>query len=243
MRERSARKVAAFARMRERSARILANAATSDLASHPAATPTRPRHKGSDMITLRVVTAACLGVCVGFLAAVRAGDDESPPNPAPKRAGQDWWSLQQLTRPDLPPVKNQDWVRNPIDAFVLATLEAQHLQPAAPADRATLIRRVTFDLLGLPPTPAEIDAFLNDESPDAYEKVVDRLLASPHYGERWARHWLDVARFAESQGFEYDTHPRPRLALPRLRRPQPSTTTNRIPHSSRSRSPATCWNR
>ena len=95
-------------------------------------------------------------------------------------------------------------MRNPIDAFVLAGLEARGLQPTPPADKATLLRRVTFDLIGLPPTPDEIDAFLKDDSPDAYEKVVDRLLASPHYGERWGRHWLDVARFSESQGFEYD---------------------------------------
>ncbi len=120
------------------------------------------------------------------------------------RADADWWSLQQLKRPEPPDVKNRDWVRNPIDAFVLAGLEARGLQPAPPADKATLLRRVTFDLIGLPPTPDEIDAFLKDDSADAYEKVVDRLLASPHYGERWARHWLDAARFSESQGFEYD---------------------------------------
>jgi hypothetical protein len=116
----------------------------------------------------------------------------------------DWWSLRKLTRPEPPAVKLKAWVRNPIDAFVLAALEARGLQPAAAADKATLLRRVTFDLIGLPPTPEEIDAFLKDDSPDAYAKVVDRLLASPHYGERWARHWLDVARFSESQGFEYD---------------------------------------
>ena len=121
-----------------------------------------------------------------------------------QRAGADWWSLQKLKRPEPPAVKNKDWVRNPIDSFVLAALEARGLRPTPPADKATLLRRVTFDLIGLPPTPEETDAFLKDESPDAYEKVVDRLLASPHYGERWARHWLDVARFSESQGFEYD---------------------------------------
>ena len=121
-----------------------------------------------------------------------------------QRAGADWWALQKLKRPEPPAVKNKNWVRNPIDSFVLAALEARGLRPTPPADKATLLRRVTFDLIGLPPTPEEIDAFLKDESPDAYEKVVDRLLASPHYGERWARHWLDVARFSESQGFEYD---------------------------------------
>jgi hypothetical protein len=108
----------------------------------------------------------------------------------------------------LPPVKNAGWVRNPIDAFILAKLEAATLTPAAPASRPHLIRRVTFDLIGLPPTPAEIDAFVNDRSEGAWAKVVDRLLASPHYGERWGRHWLDLARFAESNGYEYD-EPRP----------------------------------
>ena len=99
----------------------------------------------------------------------------------------------------------RDWVRNPIDAFILAALEAKGLSPAPEADRRTLIRRVTFDLTGLPPTPEEIDAFLKDESPDAYEKVVDGLLARPEYGERWGRHWLDVVRFAESHGYEENT--------------------------------------
>src|SRR6185295_4099097 len=96
--------------------------------------------------------------------------------------------------------------RTPVDAFVLAQLEKAGLSPAPEADRLTLIRRVTFDLIGLPPTPAEIDAFLKDTSADAYEKLVERLLASPHYGEKWGRHWLDVVRYSESEGFEYDRH-------------------------------------
>jgi hypothetical protein len=120
------------------------------------------------------------------------------------RAGPDWWSLQPVKRPDPPTVKDTKWVRNPIDAFVLAELEKHKLQPAPPADRVTLIRRVSYDLHGLPPTPQEIDAFVNDKAADAYEKLIDRLLASPRYGERWGRHWLDVARFAESHGFERD---------------------------------------
>ncbi len=98
------------------------------------------------------------------------------------------------------------WVRTPVDAFVLAKLEARGWTPAPPADRRELIRRVTFDLTGLPPTPEEVEAFVADASPDAYEKVVDRLLASPRYGERWAQHWLDVVRFAETEGYEYDRH-------------------------------------
>ena len=95
-------------------------------------------------------------------------------------------------------------IRNPIDNFIRARLTREGIKPSPEADRLTLIRRVTLDLTGLPPTPAEVDAFLKDNSPDAYEKVVDRLLASPHFGERWAQHWLDVVRFAESNGFELD---------------------------------------
>ena len=107
-------------------------------------------------------------------------------------------------RPTPPAVKRADWVRNPIDAFVLARLEAAGLPPAPPASKAPLLRRVYYDLTGLPPTPAEVDAFLADQSPDAYEKVVDRLLASPHYGEHWGRHWLDLVRYAETNSFERD---------------------------------------
>ena len=120
------------------------------------------------------------------------------------RAGADWWSLQKVQRPEPPPVQDKAWVRGPLDAFVLAELEKHKLRPSPPAERAELLRRVTYDLHGLPSTPEEIDAFLNDKSPDAYEKVIDRLLASPRYGERWGRHWLDVVRFAESHGFERD---------------------------------------
>ncbi|WP_395093746.1 DUF1553 domain-containing protein [Armatimonas sp.] len=115
------------------------------------------------------------------------------------------WSLQPVQLPPIPrPAGGIKWARNPIDAFVLAKLEAKGLKPAPEADRRTLIRRVSFDLTGLPPTPQEIAAFLADAAPNAYEKLVERLLASPHYGERWGRHWLDVARFGESHGFEYD---------------------------------------
>ena len=125
-------------------------------------------------------------------------------NGEPERAGPDWWSLQPVKLPAPPRVRNQWWALNPIDSFILEQLEAEGLKPSPAADRTTLIRRLAFDLTGLPPTPAEIDAFLADESPNAYEKLVDRLLASPHYGERWGRHWLDVVRYGESQGFERD---------------------------------------
>jgi hypothetical protein len=114
------------------------------------------------------------------------------------------WAFRPPVRPPLPPVQDADWVRNPIDRFVLARLEKEGLTPSAEADRITLIRRLSFDLVGLPPTPAEVDAFLADQSPQAYEKLVDRLFASPHYGERWGRHWLDAARYADSDGFEKD---------------------------------------
>jgi len=121
---------------------------------------------------------------------------------AGKRAGEDWWSLQPLVRPAPPPPAA--WDRNPIDAYVRVGLSAKKLSPAPEADRRTLVRRLSFDLLGLPPTSAELDRFIRDESPRAYEQLVDRLLDSPHYGERWARHWLDVVRFGESHGFEYN---------------------------------------
>jgi len=124
--------------------------------------------------------------------------------PSGGKGGGTWWSLRPLQRPASPVVRQKGWVRNPIDAFVLAKLEEKGLSPAPTADRPTLIRRLYFDLTGLPPTPEEVQQFTNDRSPQAYEKLVDRLLASPRYGERWARHWLDGARFAESQGFERD---------------------------------------
>ena len=119
-----------------------------------------------------------------------------------KRGGRDFWSLQPPLRPAIPTVGRPDWVRTPIDAFVLARLESAGLAPSAQASRATLIRRLKLDLLGLPPTPEEVQAFVGDPASDAYERLVDRLLAAPQYGERWARHWLDVVRFAESQGYE-----------------------------------------
>ena len=115
------------------------------------------------------------------------------------------WAYQPIRRPVIPAVAHPAWVRNPIDAFVLARLEKEKMSPSGEADRVTLIRRLSLDLLGLPPTPDDIDAFVQDARPDAYERLVDRLLASPHYGERWGRHWLDLARYADSDGFEKDT--------------------------------------
>jgi hypothetical protein len=114
------------------------------------------------------------------------------------------WAFQPVKKPSIPTVRGTDWVRNPIDEFVLNKLEAQSLKPAMPADKRALLRRVYFDLIGLPPTPDEQRAFVEDESPDAFAKVVDDLLSRPQYGERWARHWLDVVRYAESNGYERD---------------------------------------
>lgn len=116
-----------------------------------------------------------------------------------------FWSFRPLRNPGLPVVRNKDWPASPIDYYVLAGLEKEGLQPAPPADKRTWIRRVTFDMTGLPPTPAEVTDFLNDSSLTARSRVVERLLESPHYGERWARHWLDLVRYAETNGHEFDT--------------------------------------
>ena len=114
------------------------------------------------------------------------------------------WSFEPAVHPAAPVVQRAAWPRNPIDSFILARLEAQKITPAPEADRITLLRRVSLDLTGLPPTPAELEAFLGDAAPDAYERAVDRLLASPHHGERWARPWLDAARYADSNGYSID---------------------------------------
>ncbi|NJD06492.1 MAG: DUF1549 domain-containing protein, partial [Methylococcaceae bacterium] len=119
--------------------------------------------------------------------------------PAPKL-----WSWLPLVRPEVPSVQQKEWVRTPVDAFVLQKLEEKGLKPSGDADKASLIRRVTLDLWGLIPTPEEVQTFVSDTSPDAYEKLVDRLLASPRYGERQARHWLDLSRYADSAGFQGD---------------------------------------
>ena len=129
------------------------------------------------------------------------------PPPVDDRA-RNFWSFRPVIRPEIPKVARGDWARTPIDGFVLARLEAVGLAPAPPAPKTSLLRRVTYDLTGLPPSPDEVDAFLADSSPDAYEKVVDRLLASPRHGERWARHWLDLVRYAETDGYEFDA-PKP----------------------------------
>ncbi|MDB5332224.1 MAG: hypothetical protein JWP03_3375 [Phycisphaerales bacterium] len=131
--------------------------------------------------------------------------ESTPGQSASAEAGRKFWSFQPLAHPQPPATKDGQWSRTPIDRFVLAKMEEKGLSPNPIAPREKLIRRAYFDLLGVPPTPQEVAAFVADPSPDAYEKLLDRLLASPRYGERWARHWLDVARFAESDGFEHDS--------------------------------------
>ena len=121
-----------------------------------------------------------------------------------------YWAFQRIVKPAVPPVKDREWARNPIDALVASKLEEKKIKPNTPADKITLIRRATLDLTGLPPTPEDVQAFLADSSPDAFAKVVDRLLASPQYGERWGRHWLDLARYADTNGFKTD-EPRPNI--------------------------------
>lgn len=118
--------------------------------------------------------------------------------------GRQYWAFRPFAKSEPPSIAGDAWSRTPVDRFILARLKEKGLTPNAPVDRVKLIRRASYDLLGLPPSPAEIDAFVNDPAPDAYEKLLDRLLESPHYGERWARHWLDVVRYAESGGYEFD---------------------------------------
>ena len=126
------------------------------------------------------------------------------PEPYDFNEAKKFWSFQPLKNTNAPAIKNQAWVKTPIDNFILAKLEEKRIAPASDADKRTLIRRATFDLTGLPPTPREIEVFVNDNAPNAFEKVVDRLLASPAYGERWGRHWLDLVRYADTAGCASD---------------------------------------
>ncbi|MDB5174044.1 MAG: Planctomycete cytochrome, partial [Phycisphaerales bacterium] len=121
-----------------------------------------------------------------------------------------FWSFKPIEKSAVPQVHHVEWVRNPIDAFVLSKLESKGMSPAQPADRIALLRRAYYDLTGLPPTPTEVNAFMADPSPDAYEKEIDKLLASPHYGEKWGRYWLDLVRYGESNSYERD-NPKPNV--------------------------------
>ena len=148
--------------------------------------------------SIRLLRRLAFVVATGFALSLSATEDNKS----------DWWSFKPASRQAPPSVKSQKWVRNPVDAFILAKLEAEGLSPSPEADRRTLIRRLSFDLIGLPPTPEEVAAFQRDRSQDAYAKLVDRLLASPRYGERWARHWLDTVHYGETHGYDKDK-PRP----------------------------------
>jgi hypothetical protein len=144
---------------------------------------------------------------IGWLALLVLSIDTGRSDDSNREQAGTWWSLKPIVKPQPPALtfaKHQDWIRNPIDCFILAKQYEKGLEPALAADRRTLLRRLSFDLIGLPPTAEEMAAFLNDTSQDAYAKVVDRLLASPHYGERWARHWMDVIHFAETHGHDQD---------------------------------------
>ena len=151
--------------------------------------PSSPRLR---LLAAWVILSLCTGSSVLF------ADDKK------EAKAETAWAYRKPVRSALPSVRNAPWIRNPIDAFVLAKLEAAGLQPSPEASRAVLVRRVTFDLLGIPPTPAEVNAFEQDDRPDAYERLVDRLLDSPHFGEHWATYWLDLVRFAETDGFKAD---------------------------------------
>ena len=153
----------------------------------------RPRPQPQPSWLMRAWASALL-----FLAAATAGAADTV-----------WWSYQPVMRPAVPAVKNASWPRTDLDRFILAKLEAKGLQPSPEADPRTLIRRLYFDLLGLPPSPEEVEAFVRECSQignrqSAIANLVDKLLASPHYGERWARHWLDIAHYADTHGFERD---------------------------------------
>jgi hypothetical protein len=152
------------------------------------------------MANMKNPVSVMLLTSLAFATVVSAAGQIAADAPAPSKA----WAYQSVQRPAIPAVKQTRWVRTPVDAFILAKLEAAGLAPSKDADRATFIRRATLDTWGLLPTPDEVRAFEKDHSKDAYEKLVDRLLASPRYGERWGRRWLDLARYADSDGYNAD---------------------------------------
>src|SRR5260221_3877898 len=164
---------------------------------------------GSAGYLMNMLIAALVAILPTLLARAAPADESKTPPAAERKARvaknpREHWAFKPPVRPNAPKVKGKSWVRNPIDSFILARLEKEKLKPAPEADKVTLLRRLSLDLIGLPPTIAEVDAFLADRNPGAYEKQVERLLNSPHYGERWGRHWLDAARYADSDGYEKD---------------------------------------
>jgi hypothetical protein len=149
---------------------------------------------------MRLGSCTLISLVLAVLPAAKGAEEA----PAKRATNGDWWSLRPLVRPAVPAVRDRARVRTPLDAFILAALETKGLKPSPEADRLTLLRRLTFDLHGLPPTPDEVAAFLSDDRPDAYAQLIDRLLASPRYGERWGRHWLDVVHYGDTHGYDKD---------------------------------------
>jgi Protein of unknown function (DUF1553)/Protein of unknown function (DUF1549) len=160
------------------------------------------KFNGAIAMYFKLLTVSILLVSLG------AASDLAPLETYTPRERSHWAFVKRATPavPTFPVATDQAWAKTPIDAFLLQRLQKEGLKPSPPADRVTLMRRVYFDLIGLPPSPREVEAFLRDKSPEAYSTLVEKLLASPQYGERWGQHWLDVVRFAETDGFEYDTH-------------------------------------
>jgi len=159
-----------------------------------------------DQISFKIIKKIGLSVPFALLVVVNMtlGQEKIPSEPELTPSDKSHWAFQSPKTRPLPTVKNSTWATNPIDLFILEKLEAKKLAPSQPASKEHLIRRATLDLIGLPPTIKEINAFLNDQNPNAYESLIDRLLSSPHYGERWSLFWLDLARYAESNGYEAD---------------------------------------
>ena len=153
-----------------------------------------------------MIGVKCLAMLIAFFAFIpqSTGEEVLPSEPEITAGDRDYWAFRPVIRPEVPAVKNPTWVRTPIDAFILSKLESKGISPGPEADRATLRRRLHFDVIGLPPTLEDLQHFEAETTPDAYEREVDRLLASQKYGEHWAQFWLDLARFAETDGFEHD---------------------------------------
>ncbi len=160
-------------------------------------------HQGIDRLSIPCSTGFIRALLV-VVFVTGAGISLTRADEGPRREPQTHWSFQPIRSPVPPVTRNRSWVKSPIDAFILRKLEDEGLEPAPAASRLVWLRRASFDLLGLPPSPEEIERFLGDERPDADERLIDRLLASPQYGERWGRHWLDVVRYADTGGFEAD---------------------------------------